>query len=49
VWTPTGALEIRGSTAHNLRDVDVDIEGELLAPPLNPGTKRSNKYEDNDM
>ncbi len=23
--TPTGALEIRGATAHNLRDVDVDI------------------------
>jgi hypothetical protein len=25
VWTPTGALEIRGATAHNLRDVDVDM------------------------
>ncbi len=25
VRTPTGALEIRGATAHNLRDVDVDI------------------------
>src|SRR5207302_4200403 len=23
--TPTGVLEIRGATAHNLRDVDVDI------------------------
>ncbi|NEE08984.1 excinuclease ABC subunit UvrA, partial [Streptomyces sp. SID7499] len=22
---PTGALEIRGATSHNLRDVDVDI------------------------
>ncbi|MFE2943877.1 excinuclease ABC subunit UvrA [Streptomyces sp. NPDC059255] len=25
VRTPTGALEIRGASAHNLRDVDVDI------------------------
>ena len=25
VRTPTGALEIRGATAHNLRDIDVDI------------------------
>ncbi|GAA4835624.1 excinuclease ABC subunit UvrA [Saccharopolyspora rosea] len=25
VRTPTGALQIRGATAHNLRDVDVDI------------------------
>ncbi len=25
VLTPTGTLEIRGATAHNLRDVDVDI------------------------
>jgi excinuclease UvrABC ATPase subunit len=25
VRTPTGAIEIRGATAHNLRDVDVDI------------------------
>src|SRR5256712_9025437 len=25
VRTPTGSLEIRGATAHNLRDVDVDI------------------------
>ncbi|WP_329082902.1 excinuclease ABC subunit UvrA [Streptosporangium sp. NBC_01469] len=25
VRTPTGALKIRGATAHNLRDVDVDI------------------------
>jgi excinuclease UvrABC ATPase subunit len=25
VRTPTGALEVRGATAHNLRDVDVDI------------------------
>src|SRR5207237_3582449 len=25
VRTPTGRLEIRGATAHNLRDVDVDI------------------------
>jgi excinuclease UvrABC ATPase subunit len=25
VRTPSGALEIRGATAHNLRDVDVDI------------------------
>ncbi|WP_030423230.1 ATP-binding cassette domain-containing protein [Streptomyces sp. NRRL F-5065] len=25
VRTPTGALEIRGATAHNLREVDVDI------------------------
>ena len=25
VRTPTGALEIRGATTHNLRDVDVDI------------------------
>jgi excinuclease UvrABC ATPase subunit len=25
VRTPTGALEIRGATSHNLRDVDVDI------------------------
>jgi hypothetical protein len=53
VRTPTGALEIRGATAHNLRDVDVDVdigfEGELLAPPLNPDTKRSDKYENNDM
>ena len=23
--TPTGALEIRGASTHNLRDVDVDI------------------------
>jgi excinuclease UvrABC ATPase subunit len=25
VRTPTGALEIRGATTHNLQDVDVDI------------------------
>ncbi|MFE2034847.1 ATP-binding cassette domain-containing protein [Streptomyces scopuliridis] len=25
VRTPTGALEIRGATSHNLRDVDVDV------------------------
>src|SRR5215207_2282289 len=25
VRTPTGTLEIRGATTHNLRDVDVDI------------------------
>ncbi|MGH2914061.1 MAG: ATP-binding cassette domain-containing protein [Solirubrobacteraceae bacterium] len=25
VRTPTGALQVRGATAHNLRDVDVDI------------------------
>jgi excinuclease ABC A subunit len=25
VRTPTGALEIRGATAHNLRDLDIDI------------------------
>ena len=25
VRTPTGALEVRGATTHNLRDVDVDI------------------------
>src|SRR5207248_5493470 len=25
VRTPTGTLEIRGATAHNLRDVDVDV------------------------
>jgi excinuclease UvrABC ATPase subunit len=26
VRTPTGTLEIRGATAHNLRDVDVDVD-----------------------
>jgi excinuclease UvrABC ATPase subunit len=26
VRTPTGTLEICGATAHNLRDVDVDVD-----------------------
>jgi excinuclease UvrABC ATPase subunit len=30
VRTPTGTLEIRGATAHNLRDVDVDIPLRVL-------------------
>ncbi|MFI5259596.1 MAG: excinuclease ABC subunit UvrA, partial [Candidatus Limnocylindrales bacterium] len=30
VRTPTGKLEIRGATAHNLRDVDVDIPLRVL-------------------
>ncbi len=30
VRTPAGALEIRGATAHNLRDVDVDIPLRVL-------------------
>ncbi|MEY9838624.1 ATP-binding cassette domain-containing protein [Streptacidiphilus sp. EB103A] len=30
VRTPTGALEIRGATEHNLRDVDVDIPLRVL-------------------
>jgi excinuclease UvrABC ATPase subunit len=30
VRTPTGALEIRGATTHNLRDVDVDIPTGIL-------------------
>jgi excinuclease UvrABC ATPase subunit len=29
----TGALEIRGATAHNLRDVDVDIRLGVLVGP----------------
>ena len=37
--TPTGTLESRDATAHNLRDVDIDIPLEVLAllvPLLNP-------------
>jgi excinuclease UvrABC ATPase subunit len=30
VRTPTGTMEIRGATTHNLRDVDVDIPLEVL-------------------
>ncbi|MGL3199324.1 MULTISPECIES: ATP-binding cassette domain-containing protein [Curtobacterium] len=30
VRTPTGALEIRGASAHNLRDVDVDVPTGVL-------------------
>ncbi|NEC93596.1 excinuclease ABC subunit UvrA, partial [Streptomyces sp. SID12501] len=30
VRTPTGALEIRGASTHNLRDVDVDVPTGVL-------------------
>src|SRR5205814_2354412 len=41
VRTPTGTLEIRGATAHNLRDVDVDIPLGVLC--VITGVARSGK------
>jgi len=40
--TPTGTLAIRGATAHNPRDVDVDIPHEVRAAraATEPRTKR---------
>ena len=47
---PTGTLEIRGATAPDLRDVELDIPRELRAArAASPHEKKVDKYEDNDM
>jgi len=50
---PTGTLAIRDATAHNLRDVDVDVDIPLevraARAATEPRTKGGYQYEDNDM